>query len=244
VSEPLAFRFGLSVGDVLSVATAGGPVPLPVGAIYRDYASERGEVLVDESWLARHFPVGVTAIGLELAAGADANAVANELRRRAAAAADQAVSVRLQRDLRTLSLDVFDRTFAITGVMRLLVLVVAFCGIYAAFGAMQLERGAEIGLLRCVGARPLHIGGVVLGQTGLLGLATAVMAAPLGVVIGHVLAHVVNRVSFGWTLVSVSVPPAAIAEAAVLAIAAALLAGVQPALRFARMRPVEGLREA
>ena len=244
VSEPLAFRWGLAVGDALTVATAAGPVPLPIAAIYRDYSNERGEVIVGDGWLAAHFTVGTTALGFEVARGTDVATVVAALRVSAAAAGDQAVEVRGQRDLRERSLAIFDRTFAITGVMRLLCLVVAFIGIYAAFAALQLERGAEIGLLRCLGARPRQIGVVVLGQTALLGLCAGVLALPLGACIGHVLAHVVNQVSFGWTLVAVAVPPAALGEALLLAVAASSLAGLQPAWRFARMRPAAALREA
>jgi putative ABC transport system permease protein len=244
VSEPLAFRWGLWLGDPVTLATRHGPVALPVAAIYRDYSNERGEVLVGDGFCRRHFDAGITALGFELAPGTEPQPVVHELQRRAAAASEQIVQIQAQRRIRESSLEVFDRTFAITGVMRLLVLAVAFFGIYAAFAALQLERGREVSLLRCLGARPLHIGGVVLGQTALLGVVTAVMAVPLGMLLGHVLAHVINRVSFGWTLVTVSVPTAAVVQACVLALAAALLAGVQPALRFARMRPVEGLREA
>lgn len=244
VSEPLAFRFGLAVGDRLTLATASGPVDLPVAAIYRDYSNERGEVLVGADWLLAQQATGVTALGLELAPGAAVDAVVARLRTAAATAGDQAVEVRAQRDLRTSSLQVFDRTFAITGVMRLLCLAVAFAGIYAAFAALQLERGAEIGLLRCLGALPSRIGVVVLGQTLLLGLCAGLLAWPLGALLGHVLAHVINRASFGWTLVTVSVPCTAVGEALLLAVGAAVLAGLHPAWRFARMRPADGLREA
>jgi putative ABC transport system permease protein len=226
------------------VTTARGVVPLPVAAIHRDYGNERGEVLVGASWLAAHDPALPTAYGCEVAPGADVAAVAAEVRARAAAAGDQAVVVRAQRELRESSLQVFDRTFAITGVMRILCLAVAFVGIYAAFAAMQLERGGEIGLLRCLGARPAHIGLVVVGQTALLGSCAGVLAVPFGALLGHALAQVINKVSFGWTLDAVAVPPAAVGEALVLAVVAAVLAGLPPAWRFARMRPAEALREA
>ncbi|MBX3464247.1 MAG: ABC transporter permease [Planctomycetes bacterium] len=244
VSEPLAFRWRLAVGDRLTLATGRGPVEVAVAATYRDYSKERGEVITGDAFCREHLGAGITALGFEVRPGADPRAVAAELQRRAAAAAPQAVQVQAQRDIRTTSLAIFDRTFAITGVMRLLCLGVACVGIYAAFGALQLERGREVGLLRALGARPLHIGSVVLGQTALLGAATGVMAVPLGVLLGQLLAHVVNRVSFGWTLVAVEVPLLAVFEALALALGAALLAGVAPAWRFARMRPVEVLREA
>jgi putative ABC transport system permease protein len=244
VSEPLAFRRGLAAGDVLTVTTARGPVPLPIAAIYRDYSNERGEVIVGAAWLAAHANAPVTAFGFEVAPGADVAAVVADVRARAAAAGDQAVQVRAQRELRLLSLQIFDRTFAITGAMRILCLLVACIGIYAAFAALQLERGGEIGLLRCLGARPARIGAVVIGQTALLGLCAGVLSLPFGALLGHLLAWVINRISFGWTLVEVDVPASALGEALLLAVAAAVLAGLQPAWRFARMRPAEALREA
>jgi putative ABC transport system permease protein len=244
VSEPLAFRFGLQPGQDLVLGTERGPVALPIAAIYRDYSKERGEVLVGASWLEAHAPSPITAYGFEVAAGNDVAATVAALRQRAAAAGDQAVEVRAQRELRASSLQVFDRTFAITGVMRLLCLAVAFVGIYAAFAALQLERGREVGLLRCLGARPGQIALVVLGQTALLGGCAGLLALPLGAVLGHVLAHVINRVSFGWSLATVAMPPAAAVEAVGLAVGAAVLAGLQPAWRFARMRPAQALREA
>ncbi len=244
VSEPLAFRWGLGVGDVLTAVTARGPVPLTVAAIYRDYSNERGEVRVGMRWFAPHVGSEITAFCMELAPGVDPLACSQLLRERAAAAGDQAVLVQPTSHLRAAAMAIFERTFAITGVMRLLCLLVAFFGIYAAFASLQLERGAEIGLLRCLGATPRQIGVVVLGQTALLGLCAGLLAVPMGALFGQVLGHVINRVSFGWTLVTVAVPWRAVGEAVVLAVVAALLAGLQPAWRFARMRPADALREA
>lgn len=244
ISEPLAFRLGLRVDDVLTVRGERGPVALPIEAIYRDYSNERGEVIVGATWLLQHVEAPVTALGFEAVDGTSPAELAVRLRAAAARAGDQAVQVHVQSDLRQSSLQVFDRTFAITGVMRLLCLCVAFVGIYAAFAALQLERGGEIGLLRCLGASPQRIGVVVLGQTALLGLCAGVLSLPLGALLGHVLAHVINQVSFGWTLVTVQVPWSALGEAMLLAVVAAVLAGLPPAWRFARMRPAEALREA
>lgn len=244
VSEPLAFRWRLAVGDRLTVTTSRGPIVLPVLAIYRDYSNERGEVLVGKAWFDEHLRGGITSLALEVEPGTDVAALVGDLRARAAAAARQDVAIRSQRELRDGSLAIFDRTFAITGVMRLLCLLVAFFAIYSAFATLQLERGAEVGLLRCLGARPRQVGLVVLGQTALLGACAGLLALPVGALLGHVLAHVVNRVSFGWSLLEVTVPRAAMVEALALALVAALLAGVQPALRFAHMRPADVLREA
>lgn len=245
VSEPFAFRRGLSVGDDVTIGVDEAAATLPIVAVYRDYSSERGEVLIARDWLFRAgVQAGVTALGMEMSPGRDLDEAMAAMRARAAAAADQGVLVRSTRDLKQTSLEIFDRTFAITGVMRLLCLAVAFFGIYSAFSALQFERGAEVGLLRCLGATPGRVGMVVIGQTALLGACAALLAMPLGVVVGQLLAHVINKVSFGWSLVSVQVPASALVEASVLAVVAALLAGLWPAARFAKMRPASALRES
>jgi putative ABC transport system permease protein len=243
VSEPLAFRWQLRVGAPLRVTTPAGVQELPIAAVYRDYSNERGEVMVGADWLARHAGAPATALCFEVRADVAPEAFAQALRRDVVAASEQALEVYVQQDLRRTSMEIFDRTFAITGVMRLLCLLVAAIGIYAAFGALQYERGPEIGLLRCLGARRSAIAGVVLGQTALLGLCAGLLAWPLGALLGHLLAHVINTISFGWSLADVAVPTAAVVEALALATGAALVAGLPPAWRYARMRPATALRE-
>ncbi|MFN9304631.1 MAG: ABC transporter permease [Planctomycetota bacterium] len=243
VSEPLAFRWRLRVGEPLRLTTPTGVQELPIAAVYRDYSNERGEVLVGAGWLDRRAGTSTTALCFELRPDVAPAAFAQALRREVVAASEQAVEVYVQQDLRRTSMEIFDRTFAITGVMRLLCLLVAAIGIYAAFGALQYERGPEIGLLRCLGARRSAIAAVVLGQTALLGLCAGLLAWPLGALLGHLLAHVINTISFGWSLADVVVPTAAVVEALALATGAALVAGLPPAWRYARMRPATALRE-
>jgi putative ABC transport system permease protein len=83
----------------------------------------------------------------------------------------------------------------------------------------------------------------VLAQTGLLGLCAGIIALPVGGMLGWLLVTVVNQRSFGWTLLEAHLPVRVAAEALGLAVAAALLAGVYPALRFARTPTVPALRE-
>ena len=79
-------------------------------------------------------------------------------------------------------------------------------------------------------------------QSGLMGLFAGLLALPLGWVMSHILIHVVNLRSFGWTMQTV-LPPSVLAEAVTLALAAALLAGLYPAWRVGRILPALALRE-
>lgn len=139
------------------------------------------------------------------------------------------------------SLDVFDRTFTITRVLRLLVIAVAFVGILSAFLALQLERSLEYAILRATGLTPAELLKLVTLQTGILGFMAGLLALPLGWLMGKVLIEVINLRSFGWSLQSLF-PPSLFFEAILLSIGAALLAGVYPGIRLARSAPAAAMR--
>jgi len=75
-----------------------------------------------------------------------------------------------------------------------------------------------------------------------MGLVAGLLALPLGWMMGQLLIQVVNKRSFGWSMQSL-LPPGALGEALVLALTAALLAGLYPAWRLASVSPAVALRE-
>jgi putative ABC transport system permease protein len=241
ISEPLAFRHGLAVGDTLDLQTADGPRSFRVAGVFYDYGTDRGVVMID---LARYQALwrdtAVASLGLYAAPGVDTDTLVRELR--ALAGDETLVSIRSNRALRAGSLVVFDRTFAITGVLQLLATIVAFVGILAALMALQLERSRELGVLRANGLTPGQLWGVVLSQTGLIGLTAGLLAIPVGTLMALVLVFVINKRSFGWTL-SFQLDAGLFAQALLVSVAAALLAGVYPAWRMGRTAPALALRE-
>jgi putative ABC transport system permease protein len=161
---------------------------------------------------------------------------------RSATSGLQDVLIRSNRALRETSLRVFDRTFTITTVLRILAIVVAFIGVLSALMALELERRREMGVLRATGMTPPQLGGFVTLQTGLMGAIAGLLALPLGYALAYVLVFVINKRSFGWTL-QLSVSPEILLQALALAVGAALLAGLYPAWSMARARPATALRD-
>lgn len=244
VSEPLAYRLDLQVGDGFEVRADDGFVPLEVVAVYRDFSSEHGVAMVDrDATHARHWvDRGVSSLALFGAQGTDPEVLAARLDE-IAAERGQALSIRSNLGLREASLEVFDRTFAITGALRLLCMAVAFLGIFCAMMALSLDRLREVGILRALGALPRQITALVLAQTGLLGLCAGLLALPVGALLAWLLVTVINRRSFGWTLLEVHVPEAVAVEALALAVGAALAAAAYPTWRFARTPMGVALKE-
>ena len=241
VSEPFAFRFGVSAGDTLRLPTDRGDRAFPVAAVYIDYGNDLGVVLMDERpFLASYRDPGFAGTALTAAPGVDPEDIVS--RARALAEGRQEVTVRSTRALRQASLDVFDQTFVVTSVLRLLAVGVAFVGVLSALMALQLERRRELAVLRAQGMTPGELRRMVLAQTGLMGLWAGALSVPLGLALAAVLVFVVNVRSFGWTLAFV-VSPGVLLQAVALAVVAALLAGAYPAWRMGATSPALALRE-
>ena len=241
VSEPYAYHHRLRVGAAVRLRTDRGVQDFRVAGIFADYGSDRGLVMMSRRtyelfWHDR----GVSSLGLWLRPDRDVTAMVASLRRLVGSV--QEVEMRSNRSLRQASLEIFDRTFTITSVLHLLTTAVAFIGVLSALMALQLERERELGVLRATGFTPRQVWGLVTAQTGLMGLLAGLLALPVGLMLASVLVFVINRRSFGWTL-ELEIIPGLLVQAVLLAVLAALLAGMYPAFRMSRTSPALALRE-
>lgn len=247
ISEPLAYRTGLGLGDSLTLRTDHGPQSFAVAGVYYDYTSDRGVIRMPYATYRQFWDdPAISSFALYAAPGVDVDDLVARLRaeagRPAGAEGAPMLVIGSNRALREGTLAVFDRTFAITAVLQLLATVVAFIGILSALMALQLERARELGMLRANGLTPGQLWGLVLGQTSLMGLVAGLLAAPLGLALALVLVYVINRRSFGWTL-DLALEPALFGQALLVALVAAVLAGLYPAWRMSRTSPALALRE-
>ncbi len=239
VSEPFAYRHALSRGDVVSLPTPDGDRDFSVAGVFYEYGSEAGTIMMAQDTYRRIWAdSSVTSLGVFGAPGVPAEVLAERVR--GLAGADRVV-VRSNRTLREASLVVFDRTFAVTAVLRLLALGVAFIGVLGALMALELERAREHAVLRAQGVTPMGLWGLVTAETGLIGLVSGVLAVPTGLLLAEIMIDVINKRSFGWTL-NTYIPPSVLAQAVLLAVCGALLAGIVPAWRMGRTSPADALR--
>jgi putative ABC transport system permease protein len=239
VSERLAFARGLTVGESLAIPTPGGTQRLPIVGAFRDFNTGAYSVVVGLDWSRRYWNDSLlTGLGLNVERGVSTTAIEGRIR----AIAPDTVRIRSTEAIRKGSLDIFDRTFQITEVLRVLAAIVAFLGVLSALLSIELERTRELAILRALGFTPRELVATLLAQTGLLGAAAGLAAAPIGIALAILLVHVINRRSFGWTMDFV-LAPGALATGLALAVVAALLAGIYPALRTVRAGLGGALRE-
>jgi len=241
LSEPLANRLGMAKpGGELRLFTGQGWRDFPVIGIYYDYASSEGTVFMALNIYNTYWQdEALTALALRLAPGVSAEVVTRELQD--ALAGRQQLLIRPNADLRRDIMVVFDRTFAITVALRMLATGVAFIGVLNALLLLQMEKQREVGILRALGLTGRQLGRLVMVETGLMGLAAGLLAMPTGYALALILVYVINRRSFGWTL-QIAAEPGTFIQALFVALAAALLAGIYPALKMGRMAAAEVIR--
>jgi putative ABC transport system permease protein len=240
ISEAYAYRFGIGMGDSLGIMTDKGMQSFPIQAIYFDYASDMGTITMNRSLYDRYFDNrAISGLALYADDKTEVDVLVNRLRDRAVGV--QEVFIRSNKGLREASIEIFDRTFTVTVVLRLLAVVVAFVGILSSLMALQLERAREHAVLRANGMTPGQLWNYVITQTGVMGVIAGVLSIPLGLLISYVLVYVINLRSFGWAL-EFMVSPSLLIQAVGLAVGAALLAGIYPSWKMARANPADALR--
>ncbi len=242
ISEALALKENLPTPPPpIVLPTADGPRAFPVLAVFYDYSSDQGSIFIsDDTYRTLWDDDRISAVGLFVEPGQSVDEVTAALQAEFAGRSD--VLVQSNEALRRGSLEIFDRTFAITSALRLLAVIVAFIGVLSALLSLQLERARELGTLRATGMTRRQLWGLTLLETGLMGATAGLMALPVGYALAWILVYVINVRSFGWTL-RMDLQPEYFIQALLVAVGAALLAGVYPSIRVGNMEIASAIRE-
>ncbi len=242
VSEPYAYHNDKDVGSTIRLSTSEGDRDFRVAGIYYDYRnSGSGRVMMSRSAYERFWDDDkFSGIGVNTAAGVSLDDLTASIER--AIGGEREVAIRSNAELKAAAMAVFDRSFTITSVVRVLSISVAFVGVLSALMALQLERAFEIGALRAIGFTPKQVWLLFTSQTGLMGVIAGLLSLPLGLIQAAVLIFVVNRRSFGWSM-DMEIYPLALLQAVVIAVVAALLASIYPASAMSRSSPARALHE-
>ncbi|MFM7138104.1 MAG: ABC transporter permease, partial [Planctomycetota bacterium] len=193
----------------------------------------------------------VNSIQIKLRDGADLDEVRDRLRK--AFPADM-YAVATWKDKQGPLLAAVDMEMAVLNILLFLIIAVAGFGILAIFFMIVVEKTRDIGILKSLGARASGIAGIFLGY----GLFLGIVGAGVGLALGLAIALNINTIRAGveWCTgqrvfdpsiyyffkIPTIVDPATIAWIVAGAIGIAVAASVLPALRAARLQPVEALR--
>jgi putative ABC transport system permease protein len=199
VSEAMVSLYGAAEGQTLTLPLGAQTVTGRVLGVWRDYARQFGSVVMPDSDYRRLTgDTRINDLALWLAPGTDTAAVQQGLR---ALLPDPAMlDFASSADLRRLSLQIFDRSFAVTYYLQAVAIAIGLIGIAASLSAQVLARRKEFGLLTHLGLTRRQIVAVVAGEGLAWVVAGVLVGLALGLAISMVLVFVVNPQSFHWTM--------------------------------------------
>ena len=243
VSEPFADIYRVQPGDMLSLPIGSTPTPVRalVAGIWRDYARQHGAVAIDIDDYRR------------LTGDDTANEVAwwlvDRTQTEAFIAQAQALSAlagsmefRDTSQLKSLSLRIFDRSFAITHVLEAIAIAVALFGVATSVAGEALARQREFGMLRHLGLTRKQIGQQFALEAALGTMVACLWGLVLGAFVAWVLVHRVNPQSFHWTM-SMHWPASMLATSALAMIILAAVAARLSAREATGAAPVLAVRQ-
>ncbi|WP_414932700.1 FtsX-like permease family protein [Vibrio europaeus] len=195
ISEPTAVKLGLSLDSELQLAAIPNKT-LRVGAIFHDYGSPNGEVLLaPKLWRESGFTNLPTSLGIKVSGNPDL--VYDQLRKQLNLHPSQLYD---QAQIKSIALNIFSQTFAITRALNGVTLMVAVIGLFSACFMLLDARKAAIARLYALGVSRRKLMTMVIGQIVALVSFTLIIALPLGAMVGYVLTDIVTLRAFGWSL--------------------------------------------
>jgi putative ABC transport system permease protein len=199
ISEAARDLHGWKPGDRLELPIGGKTIDARVAGVIRDYARTWGAAIIDiRDYRRLTGDMRVNDFAIFVAKGTSIAQAAQALRE----ALPEARGLRVEdaAEIHRRSLEIFDRSFAVTYALEAIAVVIGLAGVTSSFAALAWSRRREFGVLRFLGFRRrdiLRLLAIEGATTGALGAAAGLVA---GSAISLVLVHVVNRQSFHWTL--------------------------------------------
>jgi putative ABC transport system permease protein len=199
LSESFSRRFGVKSGETITLEGIQGPTEFKVGAIFYDYTTEHGLVMMDRPIFLKTFgDRTLNNIGIFIDPDHPRRAeLLQEVRKRAEA---RGLPVLTGAQLHENILNVFDTTFAITRSMRAIAIVVAFFGIAGALLTLFIERSREFGIYRALGFSTGQVAKMTLMEGLGMGLVSFLFSMAVGTTLAILLIKVINIRSFNWTI--------------------------------------------
>ncbi|APG47041.1 FtsX-like permease family protein [Phaeobacter porticola] len=235
INEQLSHRAALAPGDPLQIAPGW---QMPIAGVYSDYGNPHPQAIVGLPVLLRHRPqIDNRRFGLRVRPSA-----VGQLRADLTARFDLPSGVFInQGELKARSLAIFDRTFVVTAALNLLTFGVAGFAILTSLLTLWSQRLPQLAPIWAMGLTRRQLARYEVLRSVLLSGLTALLALPLGLLLGWALLAVVNVEAFGWRLPMVLFPLDWL-RLFLMALAAAALAAALPARRLSRLKPADLLR--
>jgi putative ABC transport system permease protein len=216
VSEAMVDLYGYRLGQRVQLPLGDSGHVFVVAGVWRDYVRQSGAIqirLADYRRLTAD--MSATDVAMTVQRGTPVEHVLAGLR---ALPFGASLDLSLPGEIRTRTLVIFDRSFAVTYLLEAVAIVIGLFGVAATFSAQTLARAREFGMLRHVGVTRAQVLAILALEGVMLTACGIAMGFVLGFAISLILVFVVNPQSFHWSM-SLHVPWTVLATVALVMLA-------------------------
>jgi putative ABC transport system permease protein len=238
LSENLAARRNLHLGDSIEIGVPGGRRAFTVAGVIVDYTSDLGTVILNrKTYLELFNDPYADALDVWVTPGLDPNVVRERVRQ---ALPERQFFIQTNTEFRGEVNKAVGQLFGLTDLVQVLVLIIAVIGILNTMLISILDRTRELGMLRAVGFTREQLKRLILWEAALLGVVAGILGTASGAGFSMFISPLVQRQLLGWTMTGVF-PAQGVALGFGVAVISALLAGIYPARKAAKLTILDAL---
>ncbi len=240
ISEPMQELYRLQAGQTLRLPLLGREVEVFVGGVWRDYARQFGAVVIG-SLDYRALGGSFEATELALWPRQDGDAAARDWLARAAT--KFGIETAEAGEVRQLSLNIFDKSFAVTYALEAAAMLIGLFGLAVTLAASVWLRARELATLSALGFDRAMLTRAVVFEGALIATIGLAVGLVCGIAVGAILTHVVNPQAFHWRM-DLRIPWMQVLPGAALTLAAAIVASRFAARQATRLPAAQVLANA
>jgi putative ABC transport system permease protein len=239
VSRNFALRWGVGIGNRVTLQSPTGTLERPILGFLDDYRSEKGTIFMDRALYKKYWgDDAVDFIDVDLNPGVDQVAMKKEVERLTAGSFHAFVYTNAEFKRWISSL--VDQFFTLNYMQLVVAVTIAILGIVNTLLISVSERRREIGIVRAIGGLRSQIRKLVLLEAVAVAVVGVIVGCVAGILNTFFMSHTVSLVLAGysvpfyfpWQFVLLSVP---------VVTAVSLAAGWWPARNAARMQVIEAI---
>lgn len=239
VSNNMALRWGIKMGDRIKLDTPTGPIDLPVAGMLDYFRSEKGTIFLDRSVYRKYWnDTDVDYIFINLKTGTDTQQFKQNAL--AAIATEKNAFIYTHNEFKQWVGTVIDQFFALMYLQMVVAIFVAALGLVNTMIISVDERKREIGIFRAIGGLRRQVVKMVLLEAVAISLIGMIAGAITGVFNAYFLVNTAAKVVAGFTIHLVF-PYWMVLTAIPFVIAVAVASALMPAIKAARLRVVEAI---
>jgi len=239
VSNNLALRWNVKLGDRIKLDAPGGSFEMPVVGMLNYYRSEVGTIFVDRSVYRRYWnDTDADYIFVDLRSDSDAQAFKQSVL--GAISGEKSAFVYTHTEYKVWVNRLIDQFFTLMYLQMVVAVFVAALGLVNTMIISVDERRRELGIFRAIGGLRRQVIKIVLLEAVAISLIGLVTGALMGALSAYFLVNTAVKVVAGFTIHLVF-PYTMVLAALPFVVIVAVISAILPAIKAARQRVVEAI---